>query len=222
MTPFLDQVWAIVAKDVRSELRTKDIFTSLLLFALLVLVVFSFAFEPGTQATRQATPGLLWVAFIFAGVLGLNRAFTIEKDRGSLEGLLLCPVDRTTIYWGKLASSLLLMLAMEVLVFPLFAIFFNLPLWLPALFIIAPLGTIGFVAVGTLFSAIAVHTRAREFMLPLLLFPVLVPVVIAAVESTRTALDSGVLSGSWLPLLLAFDVLFLAVSSLGFEFVLEE
>jgi len=220
--PFLEQTWAIVVKDIRTELRTKDIFTALLLFALLVMVVFSFAFEPGTSATRQATPGLLWVAFIFAGVLGLNRAFTMEKDRGSLEGLLLCPVDRSTIYWGKLASSLLLMLAMEVLVFPLFAIFFNLPLWLPALFIIAPLGTIGFVAVGTLFSAMAVHTRAREFMLPLLLFPVLVPVVIAAVEATRTALDKGALSGSWIPLLLAFDVLFLAVSSLGFDFVLEE
>ncbi|MBI2865913.1 MAG: heme exporter protein CcmB, partial [Chloroflexi bacterium] len=141
---------------------------------------------------------------------------------GSLEGLLLCPVDRATIYWGKMVSSLLLMIAMEMIVFPLFAIFFNLPLWLPPLVIIAPLGTLGFVAVGTLFSAIAVHTRAREFMLPLLLFPILVPVVIAAVEATRTALEKGSLSGSWLPLLLAFDILFLAVSSLAFEFVVEE
>jgi len=211
-----------VAKDIRSELRTKDILTSLLLFSLLVMVVFSFAFEPGHPATRQAGPGLLWVAFLFAGVLGLNRSFVLEKDRGSLEGLLLCPVDRTAIYWGKLASSFLFMLAMEVVVFPVFVVFFNLPLLVPPLLLIAPLGTLGFVAVGTLFSAIAVHTRAREFMLPLLLFPVLVPVVIAAVEATRSALEGAGLSGGWLPLLLAFDVLFLAVSSLGFEFVVEE
>lgn len=196
----------------------------MLVFALLVIVIFNFAFDVRGEAVALVAPGVLWVTLTFAGVLGFNRAFVLEKDRGCLEGLMLCPIDRGTIYWGKMAASLTFMLVVEAIVLPLFSIFFNLPLFMPSLLLIAFISTVGFAAVGTLFSAIAVHTRAREIMLPLLFFPVVVPVVIAAVEGTGMVLAVAPWASlvPWLQLVVAFDIIFLAVSWLLFEYVLEE
>ena len=224
MTGVLGQTWAIVWKDILSELRTKDIFTSVLIFSLLVIVIFNFALEPGAENLALLTPGVLWVAFTFAGVLGLNRSMAAEKDRGCLEGLMLCPVDRGVIFAGKMLATTLFMLAVEVVALPIFSILFNAPLITPPLLLIALLATLGFTGVGTLFSAIAVNTRAREIMLPLLLLPLIVPVLIGAVKATGSILDPMLWGpwGVWPPLILAFDVIFITISALVFEYVLEE
>jgi len=220
----MGKVFAILWKDILSETRTKDVATSVLVFALLVIVIFNFAFEPGTENIELVAPGILWVTFTFAGVLSLSRSFVLEKEKGCMEGLMLCPMDRDVIYLGKMLGSLTFMLIVEAMVLPIFLILFDLPLFMPRLGLIALLATVGFVCVGTLFSALAVNTRAREVMLPILFFPIVAPVIIAAVKATGLVLEGepwGEMS-SWLQIMVAFDVIFLVVSALVFEFVIEE
>jgi heme exporter protein B len=217
-------VMAIVAKDVAAELRSKETLSTLLIFALMIVVVFNFAFELRVENVRQIAPGVLWVAFTFAGVLALNRSFVVEREEGCIEGLRLTPVDRGVIYLGKFLANTLFMLAAEACILPVFAVLFDVSILNPVLWLIVVLGTVGFVAVGTLFAAMAVNTRAREAMLPLLLFPITVPVLIAATKSTGQVLDGQPLSEvySWLRLLLAFDIIFTIIAWLAFEYVLEE
>jgi len=224
MRSYLDKVLAIVGKDVASELRTREVLSSMFVFAVLVIVVFNFAFELNVENNEAVAPGVLWVAIIFAGMLGLNRSFISEKDRGCMEGLLLCPVDRSAIYVGKMLGNLLFMLTMEAIVLPIFAAFFNLSVFDPKLLLVVLLGTIGFAAVGTLFAAVAVHTRTREVMLPILLLPVAVPVLVAAVKATGEAIARTPPStpGPWLGVLVGFDVIFLTVAYLTFEYVFQE
>jgi len=221
---FLRKVLAIVHKDIIAELRTKEMFSSMFVFALLVIVIFNFAFELRIANVKQVAPGVLWVAFPFAGMLGLNRSFILEKDKGCLEGLLLAPVDRSAIYFGKMLGNLIFMSVVEAIVLPIFWVLFNPPLFSPALVLVIVLGTLGFAGVGTLFSAIAVHTRAREVMLPILLFPIVVPLMIAAVKITGGLLDGQPLSEmrNWLNLLVGFDIIFLTVSYMTFDYVVEE
>jgi len=218
------KILAIVHKDIIAELRTKEMFSSMFVFALLVIVIFNFAFELRVANIKQVAPGVLWVAFTFAGMLGLNRSFILEKDKGCLEGLLLAPVDRSAIYFGKMLGNLIFMSVVEAIVLPIFWVLFNPPLFSPALIPVIVLGTLGFAGVGTLFSAIAVHTRAREVMLPILLFPIVVPLMIAAVKITGGLLDGQPLSEmrNWLNLLVGFDVIFLTVSYMTFDYVVEE
>lgn len=218
-----NKVLAIVWKDILSEVRTREIATSLVAFALLVIVVVSFALEPG-ELTSPVAAGILWVAFTFAGVLGLSRSFVMEKDKGCLQGLMLCPVDRSLIYLGKMLSILVFMLVVEAIILPVFVILLDQPLFSPQLAVITLLATIGFAAVGTLFSALAVNTRARDVMLPILFLPVASPVIIAAIRSSGLALsgESWGAIASWLGIMAAFDVIFLVVSPLVFEFVIEE
>jgi len=220
----LRKILTIVHKDIIAELRTKEMFSSMFVFALLVIVIFNFAFELRIANVKQVAPGVLWVAFTFAGMLGLNRSFILEKDKGCLEGLLLAPVDRSAIYFGKMLGNLIFMSVVEAIVLPIFWVLFNPPLFSPALILIIVLGTLGFAGVGTLFSAIAVHTRAREVMLPILLFPIVVPLMIAAVKITGGLLDGQPLSEmrNWLNLLVGFDVIFLTVSYMTFDYVVEE
>lgn len=222
MKNLLGKVSIILWKDILSEWRARDIATSVLVFALLVIVVFNFAFEPGK--IELVASGVLWVAFAFAGVLALNRSFTLEKERGCLEGLILCPVDREVIYSGKMLASFTFMLIVEAIILPVFSIFFNLPIFMPELVFIAVLATIGFASVGTLFSALAVNTKAREIMLPILFLPIVSPVIIAAVEASGIVLQGGSWGNlsPWLQVIAAFDIIFLVVSALVFEFVIEE
>ena len=168
-------------------------------------------------------PGILWVTFAFAGVLSLSRSFILEKEEGCLEGLMVCPVSREVIYVGKMLGSLLFMLVIEAIALPIFAFLFNLVLSLQ-LVTITVLATVGFVAVGTLFSALAVNTRAREMVLPILFLPIVIPVIIAAVSASGLALsgDSWSSLSSWLGIIGAFDAVFLVVSFLVFAFVIEE
>ena len=220
---FLRKVIAIAAKDVLAELRTRETLGGMFVFALLVVLIFNFSFELRVDNVREVVPGALWVTFTFAGMLGINRSFTLEKDQGSLEGLLLAPVDRSAIYLGKTCANVLFMLVVEIVMVPAAAIFFNVPLFSMPLLAVILLGTIGFAAVGTLLSSVSVNTRAREVMLPLLLFPISVPVVIAAVKITASLLDPTTVEDPaiWWQLLIAFDVIFLAVSSLVFEYTVE-
>ena len=218
------KIIAIFWKDILIELRTKEIIVSVLVFALLVLVIFSFAFGAGTDMTELIAPGILWVALTFGGVIGLNRTFTVEKENSRLEGLMLCPVDRAVIYWGKLAASFTFMLAVSIVVTPIFLALFNLPMFLPRLAFIIVLANLGFAAVGTLFSALAVNTRARDIMLPILFLPVAVPVIVAAVKATAPVLAGRPWPDmlTWLQIIIVFDIIYLVIATLVFEFVVEE
>jgi heme exporter protein B len=221
---FFSSVGAIVWKDIRAELRTKDIFSSMFVFALLAVIIFNFAFELRVPDMKMVAPGIIWVAITFAGTLGLNRAFVIEQDKGSLAGLLLAPIDRSAIYFGKMLSSLLFMLVVEIILLPLVMVFFNLPLLTWQQLLVLLLGTYGFAAVGTVFSGIAVNTRAREVLLPILLFPVVLPVLIAGVKMTGALLDGEPFSSlaNWLRLIVIYDVAFTIVAYLTFGYVVEE
>jgi heme exporter protein B len=221
---FWKAIVAIVWKDIRAELRTKDIFSSMFVFALLAVIVFNFAFELRVPNMRMVAPGIIWVAISFAGTLGLNRAFVIEQDKGSLAGLLLAPVDRAAIFFGKMTGNLLFMLVTEAILLPLVMVFFNIPLLTGPHLLVLFVGTYGIAAVGTVFSAIAVNTRAREVLLPVLLFPVMIPVLVAGVKLTGGLLDGENLAGltSWLRLVGVYDVLFTVVAYLTFGYVMEE
>ena len=221
---YLRKVFAIVWKDVRAELRTKDILSSMLVFAALAVVIFQFAFDLRADNARLVLPGVVWIAITFSGVLGLNRSFILEQDRGSMEGLLLAPMDRSVIYFGKLIGNLLFIFAVELVLLPLASIFFNVWIVTPSILLVVFLGTVGFAAVGTLFAALSVNTRAREVMLPILLFPIMVPVLIAGVRAMGALLDGETLKdvAQWLRLLVAYDVIFIAAAFLLFDFVVEE
>ncbi len=222
---YLRKVLAIVGKDIAAELRTKEMLSAMFVFSLLVIFIFNFAFDLRTDNATALAPGVLWVAIAFAGMLGLGRSFITERDRGSLAGLLLAPVDRSAIYFGKFIGNVLFISVVEVVILPLFIVFFNQPLavLLPLVGVVV-LGTIGFAGVGTLFSAMVIHTRARDVLLPIMLFPVVVPVLLSAVRLTAGILDRLPISDvqNWLGLLVAFDAIFLAISFMLFEYVVEE
>ena len=221
---YLGPLLAIVRKDIMLELRTKDIVVSVSVFSVLVIVIFNFAIDPTPQTVAFVAPGVLWVAFVFGGVLGLTRSFALEKDGGNLRGILLAPVSRDAIFFGKMFASFLFMMLVELMAFPVFAVLFNLSLVEPILLPTAVLATLGITTLGTVFSAMAVNTRAREVMLPLLFLPVIVPVIIAAVEATGLLLRDGDLGDLvvWLSMIAAFDAVFLVVCPFAFNVVVEE
>jgi heme exporter protein B len=219
---FLTQLGALLWKDLVTEWRRRELVLSLIVFSLLVLLVFDFAFDLRQTELPAAAPGILWVTFIFSGVLSFNRAFAAEKDRGTWEGLVLAPVDRGAIYLAKLLASVLFMLAVETVTLAVFGAFFNLPVDVPRLAAAVLAGTLGFATVGTLFAAMSANTRAREILLPVLLFPVSVPVIIGSVRATALASGAAQDGYPWLGLVVAFDAIFLAVSFAVFEFVIEE
>jgi heme exporter protein B len=219
---FLEQVIAILWKDVRYELRSKQMWTGMGLFAILVLVIFNFAFDLRVDNKVAVAPGALWVAFVFASILGLGRTIAAEREKGSMDRLLLCPVDRKAIYLAKLLGNMLFIGVVEVVALPIFAALFDVPLLVGPLLLIVLLGTLGIAAVGTLFSAMAASTQARELLLPILVFPLIVPVVIGSVRATGTLLVATANEPPWLGLIAAFDVIFLSVSMLTFVYVVEE
>ncbi len=219
---FFMQVWAILWKDIRYELRSKQTWTGMALFALLVLVIFNFAFDLRVDNKVAVAPGALWIAFVFASLLGLGRTVAAEREKGSMDRLLLCPVDRKAIYLAKLLGNLLFIGVVEIVALPVFAVLFDVPLLVGALVPIVLLGSLGIAAIGTLFSAMAAATRARELLLPILVFPLIVPIVIGAVRLTEDLLAPVANEPPWLGLIIAFDVIFLSISTLVFEYVIEE
>ena len=225
MTSFLRPVLVIVWKDILLELRTRDIIISVLLFGFLVVVVFNFALNVSPQRITALAPGILWVAFAFAGTLAMNRTFVREQEQGGLQGLLLTPVSRDAIFLGKVLVSFLFMLIVEAMLLPVFAVLLNFSAFSATLLLTIVLGTLGFTTVGTLFSAMAVQTRSREIMLPVLFFPIILPVLIGAVEASSRAIGvegTGVGVGRWLSLIAVFDAVFLVICPWVFSFVVEE
>jgi heme exporter protein B len=217
-------VLAIAWKDLAAEFRSRELLSAMLVFALVVIVIFNFALELDIQTRRSVTSGVLWVTFAFAGTLGLNRSMAVEKDRGCLDGLLLAPVDRSAIYFGKMISNLAFMLIVVVIVLPIYSVLYNVNLFQPGVLLVILLGSIGYIAVGTLLSAMAIQTRTRDVLLPILLFPVVLPVLISAVKASGGFLQGLPLSEvmPWLNILLVYDVIFIAVAYMVFDFVVEE
>jgi len=225
VSAYVRRAWIVVWKDVLSERRSKESLNSLIFFSLLLLFVFQFALGPERARVEAALPGLLWLAFILAGLLAFGRAFLIERENDCWEGLVLSPGDKSAIYLGKLAGNVLVMIVVEVVLLVLFAVFFSLDFTpvLPALAAVLALGTLGLAAVGTLFGAITAQLRARELLFPVLLLPAVVPVLLSSVSATQTVLAGQPLgeAAPWLKLLAAADLVYLVVGVVTFEFVLD-
>jgi heme exporter protein B len=211
---FFKAVAAVVWKDLRAEFRSRELFSAMLVFSLLIILIFNFALELDIKTRQSVTSGVLWATFAFAGTLGLNRSMAIEKDRGCLDGLLLAPVDRSAIYFGKVISNLAFMLIVEIIVLPIYSVLYTVNL----------LGSIGYAGVGTLLSAMSVQTRTRDILLPILLFPVVIPVLLAAVKASSGFLTGAEWADILLPvnLLIAYDIIFIAVAFMVFDNVVEE
>jgi heme exporter protein B len=221
---YFQAIGAIVWKDLVAELRSRELLSAMLVFALLVILIFNFAIELEPKLRSTITPGVLWVTFSFAGTLGLNRSMAVEKDRGCLDGLLLVPVDRSAIYFGKALSNLVFILIVALIVLPVYSLLYNINLFVPGLLLVVLLGSVGYVTVGTLLSSMAVQTRTRDVLLPVLLFPVIVPVLLAAVKASGGFLQnlSAELIRPWLNILIAYDIIFTAVAFMVFDFIVEE
>jgi len=206
----------ILVKEVRAEFRARELLNTTFVFALVVVVMFSFAFDPTAAESRRFGPGLLWIALLFAGSLMLQPSFAREHANDTLDALCLAPVSPFAILLGKILANVIFLGACEVLLLPIFAVFYNVALMLA-------LGTFGLAVTGTVFSAVAAQARMRELLLPLLLLPVLVPLLLAAVEATAGLLsDTPELQSTWIELLVGFDVMFFTVSWLLSDFLLQE
>jgi heme exporter protein B len=221
---FIKSIGAILWKDLIAELRSRELLTAMLVFTLLVILIFNFALELDATTRAVATPGILWATFAFAGTLGLNRSMALEKDRGCLDGLLLAPVDRSAIYFGKLLSNIVFMLIVEAVVLPVYSVLYNSNLFNPGLIGVILLGSIGYAAVGTLLSTMTVQTRTRDVLLPILLFPVIIPLLIAAVTASSGFLQGIDLSEitPYINLLLVYDVIFIAIAYMVFDYIVED
>ncbi len=226
MSDTLRHAWIIARKDLLVEFRSRTAILSVAVFTVLVLLVFNFGRDPTAVAAVDLAPSILWVTFTFAAMLTLNRAFQLELENQALEGLLLAPVGRSSLYLGKLLANLIFVAVVEAVGLPLFALFFNvslLPVLAPLAGIIA-LATVGFVAVGTLFSAMTARTRFAELLLPVLLLPFMIPPLIWAVLATATLLAGRPLSeaGGWLRLLGAYDIVFVTLAFFLFPATVDE
>jgi len=226
MSAELRRVGAIVWKDLTAERRTKANFNAVVFLAGLILLLFGFAIGPDGQTMELIAGGVLWLTVLFSGVLSFNRSYEQELENGALEMLLLYPGDRRSIFVGKLLANLLFVLLVEVVMVPLAAVLYDLPLWqhIGPLSLVLFLGTTGFVTLGTFYAAMASRLRAREVMLPLLLFPMLVPLLVGAVQATGGILNGDLMgsTASWLRLLVVFDVIFFVAALFAFEHVIED
>ena len=224
MRESLAVIWAIGRKDLLLETRNKDIIVAVSAFALLVLMVFTFAIDINQVNAKLTGPGILWASIAFAGVTGLNRAFALELEGNTLEALMLAPISRDLIYVGKMFGNFLFLTASQIIVVPIFAVLFNLAVLRWEILVISLLTTIGFSAIGTLFAAMSMRVRAREVMLPLLFLPVVTPLIMAAVESTSHVVNDGSWPeiAQWIQLALAFDIAFIVISAFIFQQILED
>ena len=226
MAEVLVSAWLIARKDLAIEFRTRSAFFSAVIFALLGLVIFYFAWDPTAVTVTDLAPGVLWVIFTFSGLLGLHRSFGVESEDHAIDGLLASPVSREAIFLGKAIANLIFVAVVQLIAIPALVLFYNLPLTHVAgpLILIAILAAIGLVAIGTLFSAMAVNTRLAELLLPMLSLPFFVPIVIAASQSTAKLLSGRPVDeiGAWLKLLVAFDILFVAACTVAYPFTVDD
>ena len=226
MADILFAAWLIARKDLAIEFRTRSAFLSALVFSLLGLVIFYYAWDPTAVSAADLAPGVLWVIFTFSGLLGLHRSFGVESEDHAIDGLLAAPVSREAIFPGKAMANLIFVAAVQAITVPALVVFYNLSLGGVAapLIAIAILAAIGLVAVGTLFSAMAVNTRLAELLLPMLALPFFVPIVTAAAQATAKLLSGRpvVEASAWLKLLVAFDIVFVVACTLAYPFTVED
>ncbi|MEE8483865.1 MAG: heme exporter protein CcmB [Nitrospinota bacterium] len=226
MNRLLSATRAILMKDVKTEMRSREFIANTFMFALLVIVIFNFTFPINPHNAPELASGILWIAFIFAGTLGLSRSFLVERENDCINGLALSPVDRTAIYWGKFLGNLIFLCVIEAAIIPIFIVLYNINVmehfvWQALAFL---LGNIGFITLGTLLSAMSVNLRAREILLPVLLLPLVIPLIIFASEATSILIQDGDMAKyfSRIKLIAAFDVIFFVVSSMLFEYIVDE
>lgn len=223
-TAYLKSVGAILWKDLRAEWRGRELVNAMLLFAMMAVLIFSFALELNSKEQQESAGGILWVTIAFAGTLGLGRSLAAEKDKGSLDALLLAPIERSALFYGKMLSNFLFTLAIGVLMVFLLTILFGANLFSPWLWLVIVLGCLGFATTGTLVASISIHTRTREMLLPILLLPVILPIIISA-----TRASTGIINElreedwqAWLQILTTVDILFLTAAFFLFDFIVEE
>jgi len=219
------RVRAVAWKDLTAERRSKANFNAVVFLAVLMLVLFGFALGPDAEALRGAASGVLWLTVLFSGVLAFNRSYQLELEGEALETLLLYPGERWPIFVGKLVANLAFVFLVEIVVVPMAAVLYDVSIWhvLPQLLAVLALGTVGFVTLGTFYAAMASRVRAREVLLPLLLFPMLVPLLVASVGATTALLAGNAMhdAGSWIRVLVAFDAIFFVAAMLAFAYVIE-
>ena len=222
---YFKALFTIVKKDVLMEIRTKEVVNASLVFAILLVIVFSFIMEPGSEVEKKIAGGIFWMAVTFSGILGLNKTMMSELEGGNFEALMLAPVDKSAIFFGKVISNMLVLILLEIILIPLFLVFYSInivshPLMIAVLF----LATYGYALVGTLFSMISVRTNSREIMLPLLLLPIMIPILIAAILSTNIFISGSdiIYSYNWIKLTAVFDIIFTAVIFGIFSAIIEE
>ncbi|MCL4258737.1 MAG: heme exporter protein CcmB [Anaerolineales bacterium] len=217
-------VWAIVRKDLAAEWRSRQMVTAMLVFVVLVIFIFAFTLDIDMLTRRQIAAGVLWTTFAFAGILGLNRTLATEGERGSLDGLLLAPVERSAIYFGKTLANLFFMLVVEIFTLPLYALFYNMSLAQPGLWLVLLLGSWCFCSVGTLLAAMAAQARSRELLLPVLLLPMALPVLVASVRAS-SAFVNGLgmeYASASLNILVVYGLIMPALGFMFFDFIVEE
>jgi heme exporter protein B len=222
----MTRVGAVAWKDLTTERRSKANFNAVVFLAALMLLMFGFALGPDTSALREAAAGILWLTVLFSGNLAFHRSYQVELEGGALETLLLYPGARSSIFLGKLLANLVFVLLVQIVLIPLAIVLYSVPMTgtLGLVLVVVLLGTFGFVTLGTFYASMASRSRAREVLLPLLLFPMLVPVLVAAVEGTSALLAGDAMGDAsrWIQLLIAFDTIFLGASILAFGAVIEE
>ncbi|MCL5429177.1 MAG: heme exporter protein CcmB [Chloroflexi bacterium] len=224
MAQYLATVFAILRKDLAVEWRSRQLLAAMLIFTLLVILIFNFALELDARVRSEVSAGVLWATFAFAGTLGLNRSMAVEKEGKALDGLLLAPVDRSAVYFGKAFANLFFMLVVAVLILPMYAILYNVNLWHSGFLLVVLLGSWGYSAIGTLLATMAIQARSRELLLPVLLFPLLIPVFVTAVRASSFFLQGLELTYIWpsLNLLIAYGLIMPALGYMFFDFIVEE
>jgi len=224
MKHFFKAVAAIFWKDLLAERRTREILGAMLVFALVIILIFVFAFDLSVDMRRQAAAGVIWVTLCFSGTISLNRSIAVEKDREGMDGLLLAPVDRTAIYFGKVLVNWVYVLLTALVIIPVYSVFNNVNLLSPGFAGVVLLGSLGYILTGTLLATLSIQTRTRDMLLPILLFPVVIPLLLAAVRASTILLQGSPSPelGTWLMLLGGYDLLFLAVGLLVFDKIVEE
>jgi len=223
---YFKTIYHIFEKDILLELKSKEVINSMLIFSLLTVIVFSFIFEPGAEYKIDLVGGILWMAIVFAGILGFNKSMMSEINGGNLNALLLAPVDKSAIFFGKVLSNFVFLIFMEIITIPVFTIFYNINMFQHTLLPIPVLilGTYGFSVLGTLFSIISVKSRTREVMLPILLLPLMIPIILAAIQSINIFIKGDAISDAdrWIRLIGAFDLIFTFVVYAIFDYIVEE
>jgi heme exporter protein B len=222
-TPFWQAALSITRKDLRAELRSRELVNTMGLFALLSVLIFSFALELDRVARQEAVSGVLWVTVVFASILGLNRSMAMEREQGSLDALLMAPISRTAIFAGKLIGNFLFTLIVGLVLLPLMTILYSLPLVQGWILLVLLLGIAGFSTVGTLLATMTVQTRARESLLPIVMLPMALPVLLAAVRASTAILNSAPIEDwiAWPQILIVIDLIYLTLCFLLFDYVIE-